>query len=108
MTSKARYNLRLRIFEQPIANPKTLEEAKKNRTPIELTIPPKDRVIRGRNVDVCRRLAREYAEKTLKRRVRSVSIGPEGLSVVVYGEGVNLPSGDAPVSAKSLTKGLPR
>lgn len=107
MTSKARYNLRLRIFEQLIANPKTLEEAEKNRTPIELTIPPKDRTVRGRNVDVCRRLAREYAEKTMKRRVRSVSIGPSGLSVVVYGEGVNLPSGE-PVSAKSLVKGLPR
>lgn len=107
MTSKTKYNLRLRIFEQPFANPKSFEEAEKNRTPIELTIQPSDRVVRGRSVDVCLRLAREHVEKSLKRRVRSVSIGPEGISVVVYGKGINLPSGGT-VSEKSLRKGLPR
>lgn len=104
---KSRYNLDLRVFEQPVRNPKTLEEAEKNRTPRELTLEPKYRVICGRNFDMCRKLARDFAEKVLKRIVRSVSIGSDGISVVVYSDDEKPPTGE-PVSERILRAGLPK
>ena len=110
--AKQRYNLELRVFEQPVRSPKTLEEANRNLNPIPLVLEPKDRVIRARNIDVARSMAKEIAEKTLGRIVRSVNIcgSTPGLIdqivVVVYNNDEKK-SPDS-ISEKALLRGLPR
>lgn len=80
-----RYQLPIRVYEQPVRSPKTLEDADRNRKLVQLKI---DHVIKGRNVDDVRAKARVFLEKDLGRTVRSLSVGVDEISAVVYGESV--------------------
>ena len=100
----AKHNYKLRVFEQPHKSPTTIEEAEANRVPPELKLDPSESIIKGSNVDTCLRLARELVEKKLKRTVRTVNIGPDGIFVVVYKETEK--KGAQTMSEKRLTKGL--
>lgn len=102
----AKHTYKLRVFEQPHKAPKTLQEAEENKAPKEIKLEPKEARIEGRNVDVCLKLAREFVEKKLKRVVRSVSIGPDGIYAVVYTETVK--KGPKTMTEKRLMKGLPK
>ena len=80
----ARYQLPLRVYEQPVRNPATLEDAEKNRHPVLLE---GDVVISGRNPDEVRKKARAHLEAD-GRVIRSLAIGPKGVLAVVYTAGV--------------------
>lgn len=82
------HSYKLRVFEQPHKLPTTFEQAEENKTPKELDLDPSQSTVKGRNVDDCLKNTREFIEKKLKRVVRTVSIGPEGIFAVVYREDV--------------------
>ena len=97
---KKKQSYKLRVFEQPFKAPKTLEEAEANRTPKEIKLEPAESTINGRNVDDCLKLAHEFVEKKMKRVVRTVNIGPDGIFAVVYKEEVK--KGSKTMSEKRL------
>ncbi len=83
--AKARYQLQLKVYEQPsdlrAREAANLEELKANRKPHLLPGDPV--IIRGRNVDDVLKNARAHLEGE-GRMIRSLSIGPDGISAVVY------------------------
>lgn len=77
-----RYQLPLRVFEQPVRNPSTLEDVKRNQeasTPLENG----QRTVKGRNPDEVLKKARALLEDD-GRMIRSLSLGPNGVTAVVY------------------------
>lgn len=82
----ARYRYDLNVYEQPHRYPETIEQSKENLEPRKLApaeLPPGKSEIQARNPDDAMRQAREVVAG-MGRAIRSVSIGPEGLHVVVY------------------------
>jgi hypothetical protein len=78
---------KLRVYEQRNKNPQNLEEFEENRVPISIKLERADRMIKGVNVDECLQQAKLFVEKKLRRKVRTVSIGPAGIFVIVYKRG---------------------
>lgn len=81
-----RYQLPLRIFEQPVRDPQTPAEAEANKNMVQIKT---DVVITGRNVDDVLARAKDHLAAE-GRVVRSVNIGPAEITAVVYKSDVKM------------------